>query len=87
MGSFKDETILPLIEKYIASLPANGKKTYFVDNKVRAVKGNKLLEIKNMETQRLDNYETVGFIAIFFTILAILVVFQVNHTPAKQPNP
>ena len=52
VGSFKEEIILPLIEKYIASLPANGKKTYFVDNKVRTVKGNKLLEIKKGKEQK-----------------------------------
>lgn len=38
-GSFKEETIIPLIEKYIASLPASGKKTNFTDNKLRPVKG------------------------------------------------
>lgn len=38
-GSFKEETIIPLIEKYIASLPASGKKTTFKDNKVRPIKG------------------------------------------------
>ena len=52
VGSFKEEIILPLIEKYIASLPANGKKTYFIDNKVRTVKGNKLLEIKKGKEQK-----------------------------------
>jgi zinc protease len=46
VGSFKNETIIPLIEKYIASLPANGKKTKFVDNKVRPIKGNKTLQVK-----------------------------------------
>jgi len=40
VGSFNEEEIIPLIEKYIASLPASGKKTNFSDNKVRPVKGN-----------------------------------------------
>lgn len=46
VGSFKEEVIVPLIEKYVASLPASGKKTNYVDNKVRPVKGNRMLEYK-----------------------------------------
>lgn len=38
-GSFREETLLPLIETYLASLPASGKKTQFRDNKVRPLKG------------------------------------------------
>ena len=38
-GSFTEESILPLIEKYIASLPASGKKSNFRDNKVRPISG------------------------------------------------
>ncbi|MBO9201199.1 MULTISPECIES: M16 family metallopeptidase [Niastella] len=45
-GSFKEAEIKPLIEKYIASLPATGKKFSFVDNKVRPVDGKKTLTIK-----------------------------------------
>ena len=52
VGSFKEETIIPLIEKYIASLPANGKKTSFKDNKVRPVRGNKLIEFKKGKEQK-----------------------------------
>ncbi len=52
VGSFKEETITPLIEKYIASLPANGKKTTYRDNKVRPVRGNKLLEFKKGKEQK-----------------------------------
>ena len=52
VGSFKEENILPLIEKYIASLPANGKKTFFKDNLVRPIKGNKLLEVKKGKEQK-----------------------------------
>jgi predicted MFS family arabinose efflux permease len=36
--------------------------------------------VKNEVTQHLDNYATVGFIAIFFTFLAVAVVSQVKHT-------
>ncbi len=43
VGNFKEETILPLIEKYIASLPCSGKKTKAVDNKLRPLKGNHIL--------------------------------------------
>lgn len=43
VGSFKEEEIIPLIETYIASLPATGKKFTFVDNKVRPVAGKKEL--------------------------------------------
>lgn len=52
VGSFKEENIIPLIEKYIASLPANGKKTTFKDNKVRPVRGNKLIEFKKGKEQK-----------------------------------
>lgn len=39
-GSFDEATILPLLEKYIASLPVTGKKTTFKDNKLRPKTGN-----------------------------------------------
>ncbi len=52
VGSFKEEAIIPFIEKYIASLPANGKKTTFKDNKVRPVRGNKLVEFKKGKEQK-----------------------------------
>lgn len=41
VGSFKEDEIKPLIEKYIASLPVTGKKFKFVDNKVRPISGKK----------------------------------------------
>lgn len=41
VGSFKEEELIPLIEKYVASLPASGKKSTFADNKVRPVKGDR----------------------------------------------
>ena len=53
-GSFKEAEIKPLIEKYIASLPATGKKFSFVDNKVRPVDGKKTLTVnKGKEDQSL----------------------------------
>ena len=51
-GSFKPAELTPLLEKYIASLPANGKKTTFKDNKVRTVTGNKTLEYKKGKEQK-----------------------------------
>jgi zinc protease len=39
VGSFKEEEIIPLIEKYIASLPSGSKKISFTDNKLRPFKG------------------------------------------------
>jgi len=39
VGSFKEKDILPLIEKYIASLPSSGKKITYTDNRLREVKG------------------------------------------------
>jgi len=46
VGSFKESEILPLIEQYIASLPATKKPFKFVDNKVRMIKGKKDLVFK-----------------------------------------
>lgn len=53
-GSFKEADIKPLIEKYLASLPATGKKFNFVDNKVRPVNGKKTFIVnKGKEEQSL----------------------------------
>jgi zinc protease len=52
VGSFKEEEILPYIEKYIASLPATGKKFSFVDNKVRPVSGKKELTINKGKEEK-----------------------------------
>ena len=43
VGNVDDKTIIPLIEKYIGSLPSSKKKFTYTDNKVRIVKGNKQL--------------------------------------------
>jgi zinc protease len=52
VGSFKEAEMIPLLEKYIASLPASGKKTTFVDRKVRTIRGNQTLEIKKGKEQK-----------------------------------
>ncbi|MFM9910256.1 MAG: M16 family metallopeptidase [Chitinophagaceae bacterium] len=51
-GSFTEEQILPLIEKYIASLPATGKKFNYIDTKVRPVEGIKNLSINKGAEQK-----------------------------------
>lgn len=52
VGSFKEEEIIPLIEKYIASLPATGKKFNYVDNKVRTTQGKKNLTVNKGKEQK-----------------------------------
>ncbi|MFT3824611.1 MAG: insulinase family protein [Chitinophagaceae bacterium] len=52
VGSFKEEQIIPLIEKYIASLPATGKKFTFTDNKVRPVTGNQKLTVNKGKEEK-----------------------------------
>lgn len=52
VGSFKEEEIIPYIEKYIASLPATGKKFSFVDNKVRPVSGKKELVVNKGKEEK-----------------------------------
>ena len=40
VGSFKEDNIIPLIEKYVGALPSDlSKKTTYADNKVRPAKG------------------------------------------------
>ena len=39
VGNIDEQKMIPLIEKYIASLPASGKKFTYTDNKVRLAKG------------------------------------------------
>lgn len=51
-GSFKEDQIVPLIEKYIASLPATGKKFNYVDTKVRPVTGTKNLTVNRGKEQK-----------------------------------
>lgn len=51
-GSFKEADIIPLVEKYIASLPATGKKFTYVDNKVRPIAGKKQLTVNKGKEQK-----------------------------------
>jgi zinc protease len=39
VGSIDEAKMIPLIEKYVASLPSSGKKFMYTDNKVRTAKG------------------------------------------------
>lgn len=39
VGNIDEQKLLPLIEKYIGSLPCTGKKFMWTDNKVRTIKG------------------------------------------------
>ena len=52
VGSFKEAEIIPLIEKYLASLPATQKKFAYTDNKVRPVAGVKKLEVSKGKEQK-----------------------------------
>ncbi|MBX3242373.1 MAG: insulinase family protein [Chitinophagaceae bacterium] len=58
-GSFREPEIIPLIEKYIASLPSSGKKFTYVDQKVRPVNGAKEITVYKGAEQKsliLDFY-------------------------------
>jgi zinc protease len=52
VGSFKEEEMLPLIEKYIASLPSTTKKFAYKDNKVRTVSGKKEITVNKGKEQK-----------------------------------
>ena len=39
VGNIDEQKLIPLIEKYVASLPSTGKKFTYTDNKVRTAKG------------------------------------------------
>jgi zinc protease len=45
VGNYDEATIKPLIEKYIASLPATKRKFMYTDNKVRLAKGKKNINV------------------------------------------
>ena len=51
-GSFKEEQLLPLLEKYVASLPVSNKKFGYMDNKVRPVAGKKQLTVNKGKEQK-----------------------------------
>ncbi len=52
VGSFKENNIKPLIEKYIASLPSSPKKFSYVDNKLRPKKGTITFTINKGKEQK-----------------------------------
>jgi zinc protease len=52
VGSFKEEELVPLVEKYLGSLPATSKKFTYVDNKVRTVSGKKSLTVNRGKEQK-----------------------------------
>jgi zinc protease len=52
VGSFNEEEIIPLIERYVASLPSKVIKPAFVDNKVRPVSGEKELVVNRGKEQK-----------------------------------
>jgi zinc protease len=44
-GSINKDELRPLLEKYIAGLPASSKKFHYVDNKVRPLKGKQEVDV------------------------------------------
>lgn len=52
VGSIEEAELKPLVEKYIASLPASGKKTDWKDNGLRTVKGQKQLDFYKGKAQQ-----------------------------------
>jgi zinc protease len=44
-GSISEDELKPLLEKYIASLPASSRKFNYVDNKLRPVKGKEEVDV------------------------------------------
>jgi zinc protease len=52
VGSFSVDSIRPLLEKYIASLPVTGKKFNYVDDKVRTIDGRKKLTYAKGKEQK-----------------------------------
>lgn len=51
-GSFKDEQMIPLVEKYLASLPVSGKKSAYTDRKIRPGKGNRAFNFNKGKEQK-----------------------------------
>lgn len=51
-GSFKEDGIIPYIEKYIASLPTSGKKFTYKDNKVRPIAGESRLQVNKGKEEK-----------------------------------
>lgn len=52
VGSFSEAEVVPLLETYLGSLPATGRKFEVIDNKVRPVTGNKELVVEKGKEQK-----------------------------------
>ena len=52
VGSFNEGDVLPLIEKYLASLPSTSRKFTYKDNKVRTISGKKELTVNKGKEQK-----------------------------------
>ncbi len=52
VGSVDEKTLKPLVEKYLASLPASGKKFSFKDNGVRTAKGKVNLNVNKGQADK-----------------------------------
>lgn len=52
VGSFKIDSILPLLETYVGSLPSSGKHFERIDNKVRPIKGDKQLQVNKGKEEK-----------------------------------
>ncbi|MCO5240507.1 MAG: insulinase family protein [Chitinophagaceae bacterium] len=52
VGNIKEQEIIPLIETYIASLPAGNRKSHYVDQKVRPIQGKKTITVHKGEEQK-----------------------------------
>lgn len=52
VGNVDENTLKPLLEKYIASLPAKGTKPSFKDNGLRPITGNSTLKFKKGQEQK-----------------------------------
>ncbi|HRE52049.1 MAG TPA: insulinase family protein [Flavitalea sp.] len=52
VGSFKENDIIPLVEKYIASLPSSPGKPAYADNKLRPVSGKKTMTVHKGSEQK-----------------------------------
>lgn len=51
-GNFKEQEIIPLIETYIAGLPATSKKSNYVDQQIRPIPGKHELTVHKGEEQK-----------------------------------
>lgn len=52
VGSFRTDSIIPLLETYLGSLPSSGQRFSVKDNKVRPVKGVKQLTVNKGKEQK-----------------------------------